>query len=1447
MKTKRIISILLAILIVIGISPSFALTANAAEVASGTAGAVSWTLTDDGTLTFSGEGAVGNEQSWIGHVDSIISIVIEDGITSIANYAFCECSSLKSVTLPASLTKIGNYAFTDCSNLESVTIPASVSTIGNAVFYGCASLATVNYLGTSEPSIGSYVFGGCSLTYVTVSEAYTGSTFGGMPVVKSGSSTPTTYTVTVTDDGNGTASASPASGAEGTEVTLSATPSEGYKFKEWQVLSGGVTVTDNKFAIGTANVEIKAVFEEEPVETNVASVTINGVTTEYATLKEAFTAANNKNAIITLLRDYDAAYETSQPYITGNATVTTFDLGGHTLSYTNLVPGVYTSRNPAFAGTCTIKNGTIEADNRYFALSAYSSYSCTMTIKGDVSINTTNEYGNAVGVTGNMTLIIEPGASITSDNDDNTGGAICVYNGGKVIINGGSIVNNGSAPAISAFNSGTGSTVVVNGGTVSDMKVSDAYFNVDNDATVTGNAWYKLTNNIPTDKATVAYTANTTLYEGVIYGLGGAAVTLTATPASGVTVSKILANDTEATPSEGVYSFDMPKELVTLTAETQTAAHEHSWNYALDGTDTITATCSASGCPDTDGGSVTIKTPYSIFLGNNPVAARVTNELTDTSTEVTVIYKDKDNNTLPGAPEAVGKYTASITLGTATASVSYDVVKVTGITINEDSQAYDEETGTFYVSDFFTLYFEVTGENFLSLNNPQAVVESRDPDHGGRFIGVRCESDTLITGYIDEFRLSEGLNIVSPKSAYANLSFGNVTHPVIMKEAVKYTVNIAESENGSIGDNINTYLNRAPEHAKIILTVNPDTGYALDTLTVEVQSTSEPLTVTNEGNNKYSFIMPAKAVNVEASFVYTAPTYTVTVINGIGGGNFEENATVEISANAPESGKKFAGWTSEDGIVFADSTASTTTFTMPAKPVTVTATYANATVSAKVEAVDTENGEALEGVKIQLLENGLVVAEWDSTMSVHLIEGLKPDVEYTLHTATAPDGYVLATDTKFSIDAGGNVLSYGPVTADGVILVELSKLPRYQVSFVDWDGTPIKSENVVEGSAATAPAAPTREGHTFTGWDKDFSNITSALTVTAKYEANEYTITFMVDGTEYAKLTQDYGTAVTKPANPTKEGYRFTGWDKAIPDTMPAESFTVNAKWQTVSSSSYVTPSYDIAVDKGIIGGTVTPNKTRAYGNAKITVTVSADEGYTLSGITVKDSKGKTVETVKADDGTYTFVMPYRDVEISASFNKKQYECPKDHTCPIYPFDDADAKAWYHDGMHYCIEHGLIKGYDNGTLRPDTKLSRAMLVTILWRLEGEPVVNYIMPFEDVEAESWYTEAIRWAAAEKIVLGYDKNSFGPNDSITREQLATIIYRYEKHKGGGFVGAWAFRMDYVDLADVDDWAYEAMCWCTMKGVVLGKPEKLLDPKGTATRAEAATMLERYIKVN
>ena len=179
----------------------------------------------------------------------------------------------------------------------------------------------------------------------------------------------------------------------------------------------------------------------------------------------------------------------------------------------------------------------------------------------------------------------------------------------------------------------------------------------------------------------------------------------------------------------------------------------------------------------------------------------------------------------------------------------------------------------------------------------------------------------------------------------------------------------------------------------------------------------------------------------------------------------------------------------------------------------------------------------------------------------------------------------------------------------------------------------------------------------------------------------------------------------------------------------------------------------------------------------------------------------------------------------------------------VFPFTDVKETDWSYDDIYYVWEKGLMQGTSETTFAPKIDTSRAMIVTILWRLEGEPVVNYAMSFDDVADGQWYTEAIRWAQSTGIVKGYSADEFGPDDPITREQMAAILYRYAQSKGEGFTGSWMFLLEFKDAAQVSDWADEAMHWCVMKGLINGVGNDLLDPQGYATREQVAAILHRF----
>ena len=320
---------------------------------------------------------------------------------------------------------------------------------------------------------------------------------------------------------------------------------------------------------------------------------------------------------------------------------------------------------------------------------------------------------------------------------------------------------------------------------------------------------------------------------------------------------------------------------------------------------------------------------------------------------------------------------------------------------------------------------------------------------------------------------------------------------------------------------------------------------------------------------------------------------------------------------------------------------------------------------------------------------------------------------------------------------------------------------------------------------------------------------------------------------------------MTRPADPTRSGYSFQGWyTTADGDTQWnfADSVTGNmtlfARWtQNSSGGGGGTTTYPPAVSNPENGNvTVTPRNPKR--GDTVTITPDPDTGYEVDEIIVRDQNGNEIAITQNQDGTCTFIQPGGKVTIEVTYQPAQEpEQPWEN-----PFHDVDEDAWYAGAVQYVQENGLMAGTGPTTFAPDATSSRSMVVTTLWRLEGSPVVNYAMDFTDVAEGSWYAEAVRWAASEGIAGGYGGSSFGPSDTITREQLAVMLYRYAQEQGYD-VTASADLSGFSDVNDVSDYALEALKWASAAGIVNGTSENTLTPQGSATRAQVAVMLMRF----
>jgi hypothetical protein len=184
-----------------------------------------------------------------------------------------------------------------------------------------------------------------------------------------------------------------------------------------------------------------------------------------------------------------------------------------------------------------------------------------------------------------------------------------------------------------------------------------------------------------------------------------------------------------------------------------------------------------------------------------------------------------------------------------------------------------------------------------------------------------------------------------------------------------------------------------------------------------------------------------------------------------------------------------------------------------------------------------------------------------------------------------------------------------------------------------------------------------------------------------------------------------------------------------------------------------------------------------------------------------------------------------------------------DSNTPVWnnPFKDVSDSDWFYDSVRYVCENKLMNGMSDSAFAPQTPVSRAMFATILHRLEGEPAPRARNPFSDVRAGQWYADAIAWASENAIVMGYG-DSFGVDNPITREQIATILFRYANSKGVAVGGAITLEA-YTDRDRISDWARDSMRWADARGIITGRAADLLVPDGTATRAEAAEILRRF----
>ena len=327
--------------------------------------------------------------------------------------------------------------------------------------------------------------------------------------------------------------------------------------------------------------------------------------------------------------------------------------------------------------------------------------------------------------------------------------------------------------------------------------------------------------------------------------------------------------------------------------------------------------------------------------------------------------------------------------------------------------------------------------------------------------------------------------------------------------------------------------------------------------------------------------------------------------------------------------------------------------------------------------------------------------------------------------------------------------------------------------------------------------------------------------------ATSYTLTFDTNGgSTIAPITQDYGTAITAPADPTKTGYTFAGWTPAIPATMPAENMTIKAQWRYNGGGSSGYSYYTIKTTAGA-GGSISPSGSVSVREGRDqTFTITPDKSYAVSNVKID---GKSIGAVKS----YTFENVRRPHTIEVIFMKANGN-PQAGV-----FVDVATGSYYEDAVDWAVGNGITQGTDATHFSPDGICTRAQAVTFLWRAAGSPKPETrTMPFTDIPAGSYYYDAVLWTVENGITKGTSDTTFSPNMTCTRAQIVAFLWRSEKSPAAGTANPFA---------DVKSAAYyaDAILWAVKENITRGTTNTTFSPDADCTRSQIVTFLWRCKK--
>ncbi|WP_409967220.1 S-layer homology domain-containing protein [Bengtsoniella intestinalis] len=799
-----------------------------------------------------------------------------------------------------------------------------------------------------------------------------------------------------------------------------------------------------------------------------------------------------------------------------------------------------------------------------------------------------------------------------------------------------------------------------------------------------------------------------------------------------------------------------------------------------------------------------------------------------------------------------------VTYGTAISSETTDVTVVglitdeelTAITLEESDLNVETSDKTVDVASFVIQNGETTIDNDnydITYENGALTITTKPiiavwTDTTTEYDGTAQAPSVSFVGALEVDTIYTSMDSYTAAGSYTVTLSGVNTNYTVTNPSTSFTISKAPVS-FTVSNNVVEYTGSA-----IYATVSNDKGISA-TITYTNSSGTEVTDPTSVGtysiyaeftdtNYRHASTTDGAAIQVGVLTIYTtAPaTYDVTFDDGTPAINHSIAGTIHtlpVGADKSET-EVFAGWTYNSVTYKAGDS-----FTQPSKDVAFEAVYSEVhDIHGYVYAYDTETG--IEGVVVTLMKG--------STQEAYAVTGENGSYTFDNYSAGVYNvvaSYDSTTKTELadiSLDDADVIITMPQYKTSSVLEVAAGT-PDIVVGGLDDIAAALVNEN---NSTDVAKIILTVEQTSVTvdAIEEAASNVGLYLNIDVTQTVNDETSDVTDTGTQLIEfiipIPADYQNKasytiyrehegdiheITTTANSDGE-YLEVSEDKTSL-TLHVCKFSTYALAYTEYSTSSGTATYSSSVASAD-NGDVSISASKSKMNATVTITTDPDAGYEVGDVTVTYSSGREVTVTDNGDGTYSYKQPGASVTVTVTFVESD-GADSDF------FTDVDEDAYYYDAIKWAVENDITNGTTDTTFSPDATCTRAQAVTLLWKAYGSPVVDYVNPFTDVDADSYYYEAVLWAVSEGITSGTSDTTFSPNADCTRGQIVTFLYRA--------AGEPEVSSDST-FADVnnDSYCYDAVLWAVSEGITNGTSDTTFSPNTNCTRGQIVTFLYR-----